>query len=322
VSGATSRVTGTHDVHGTLVSFDLDRALVSGLDDVLLRYPRATTAVGPRLTFIADRGAPQPCKASRTFFFGALDGSTTLDAFTLASEDVRLDVSLPKRHMHAVATHASHELRMGGLVALSIALRLDGLHHLHAAAATTAAGTRVLLVGGSGSGKTTTLLGLISAGAKPTADDVVFLQRRADGSPRALGHPRTYHVTPQTLARFPHLAHARIEGVAMPPKIAIDPRLVPELAGPTLLEAIDVIAFPRVAGGRTTARALPAAEAFGTLLAQSAFGVLPGAPGLREQLDLLAALIERGRCIELNLAEDALTQPAILSELIDIARTT
>ena len=70
------------------------------------------------------------------------------------------------------------------------------------------------------------------------------------------------------------------------------------------------------------ARALPAADAFGILLAQSAFGVLPGAPGLREQLDLLAMLIERGRSIELNLAEDALTQPAILSALIDGARAT
>jgi hypothetical protein len=302
------------------VSFDIDAALVGSLDDVFLRYPGAVSDVGPTLTFIADRRTPEPSATPRTFFFGLLNGSADHGKFTLASNDVRVELNLAARHVHAVAAHASDELRTGGLVALSLALRLDGLHHLHAAAATTAAGTKVLLVGESGSGKTTTLLGLVAAGAKPTADDVVFLQRQADGV-RILGHPRTYHLTPDAFARFPNLAHARVDAGAIPPKVAIDPRLVPGLAGPSALEAIDVIAFPRVAGARTEVRAIPAADAFTALLTQSAFGVLPGAPGLRDQLDLLASLVKRSRCVELRLAEDALIQPVLLAALLDGARS-
>ena len=319
-SPAAGRVTGARDVHGTHLAYDLDAALASALDDVFLRYPPATRAGGPALTFVADRGAPTRSTSARTFFFGALDGSTTADTFTLSSDDVRLDLAPHERTIHAVARESSHDLRTGALVALSMALRHDGLHHLHAAAATTAAGTRVLLVGGSGSGKTTTLLSLVAAGAKPTADDVVFLQRRPDAALRVLGHPRTYHLTPDTLARFPQLAHARVDGVAMPPKVAIDPRLIPALSGPAALDAIDVIAFPRVSGERTTLRPLAAADAFTALLGQSSFGILPGAAHLREQLDLLATLIGRARCVDLLLAEDALLEPAILPALLDPAR--
>lgn len=310
---------GTRDVHGTGVRFTAHATLATELEDVLLRYPSAESGECA-LSIAVDRGEPGPPHGGRSFFFGALEGVATPTGFVLASAEARVAVDFERGQIDAVARGRSDDLRIGLMIGLGALLRTHGLYQLHAAAVTTARGTHVLLVGGSGAGKTSSLLGLVSAGAVPTADDIVFLQRRPASSPRVLGHPRTYHLTPDTLERFPDLAGAVVDAPTAGGKLAVDPRIWNGQRENSRLARVDVVAFPRVVGTETAVRALPSAEAFGSILAQGSFGLLPGAPGLREQLDTTADLVAHAACVELHLAADSLATPTLLADALDRAR--
>src|SRR5205085_5847271 len=90
------------------------------------------------------------------------------------------------------------ELASGMLhVALCLLLREHGLFDAHAAVACLE--DRALFVtGDAGSGKTTTLLALLRAGATYLGDDRVLL-RNAPAGVELLGYPRDFHLTLETL---------------------------------------------------------------------------------------------------------------------------
>ncbi|MFT3775557.1 MAG: hypothetical protein QM820_60185 [Minicystis sp.] len=205
-------------------------------------------------------------------------------------------------------------------VAIPLALRRFGLFHIHAAALAHPSGESILVVGGSGAGKTTTTLALIEAGARYLGDDAHFLSASPDGI-RIAAFPRAFHLAPATIAAFPRLAP-----LAGPPsghrdKRPLDARAAwPGRHQPDLvLQPGHVLAlFPSIADAPVTEIVpIPRADAFGLLIASSAALVIEGLPGRDDNLALLQAVLAASRCFELRLGRDALADPqAVVAERI------
>src|SRR5262249_39557977 len=90
-------------------------------------------------------------------------------------------------------------------LALAVALRREGLFHLHAAALIHPSGASVLVAGGSGAGKPTTTLAMLEAGAAYLGDEFLFLRAAPAGAVEVRAFPREFHLGPRTLAAFPRL---------------------------------------------------------------------------------------------------------------------
>jgi hypothetical protein len=197
-------------------------------------------------------------------------------------------------------------------VALPLALRRFGLFHIHAAALEHASGAAVLVVGGSGAGKTSTTLALLEDGARYLGDDAHFLAATPGGTVVS-AFPRAFHLGPATLAAFPRLA-----ALAGPPsgrreKRPVDPRLAwPDRHLPALaLPPGRVLAlFPSIADAAATEIVpLGRADAFGLLLTSSASLVIEGLVGGADNFAILQAVLAVSRCFELRLGRDALADP-------------
>lgn len=196
------------------------------------------------------------------------------------------------------------------LIGLAPLLRRRGLYMVHAFGVQHA-GRALLLVGRSGSGKTTGGLNLLLHGWGYLANDVVLLRRAADGV-QALAGPGAISITPQTLALLPALA-ARLGTLpALPPagKWTLPAAALATPVGGALVAAL---VFPGVVGGQTdsTLRRLPAALALAQLMEQSVDSW--DAPTLPAHLDLLQALVGQARSFELRAGGDFARQAALLA---------
>lgn len=221
---------------------------------------------------------------------------------------IEADIVSPEREVIAGSTAVMLQ------IALTLALRSERLFHLHAAALVHRSGTGILVVGGSGAGKTTTTLSLLEAGCSYLVDDCLFL-RRLPGSVQieVLAFPREFHLGPATLAAFP-----RLQGLAGPPSARADKRPVdPRAAYPGRARAAwapergaALAVFPTITdSAETTMEPISKAEAFGHLIASSAALVIEGIPNRGENLTLLRELLELGTCRELRLGRDVLVDP-------------
>jgi hypothetical protein len=199
----------------------------------------------------------------------------------------------------------------------------QGIERIHAGLIA-ADGHGILVVGKSGSGKTTTVLGCLGDGFDFISDDRVGLEARIDAGYTGHGLHGSAYLHAEDVARFPWLApHAdredgktggREEKVLVSLSAACPERLKP--AAP-----IDLLLLPRVSGG-SRPRIRPARKAEALLrLAPSSFWVVrhPGAAGLQRQ----AELVERVPCFWLELGgAPSLIGPVVRALLREVDAST
>ncbi len=211
--------------------------------------------------------------------------------------------------------HSPFEQREFFLLALLMLLRPHGLYGLHACGLTRSE-VGLLIVGASGSGKTTTSLNLIREGWWYLSDDAVLLEALASGSVRASAFRQGFSCTPETLTHFPELTGDAEFGDPDGKRVVYPGDAFGSFAAdcvPSLL------VFPTLtAAGRTTLRPLPSAHSLIRLCQQSA-GIMTDTAVSQAQLGVLRTLVEQTRSFELCLGQDALTRPTLTGTLLSRA---
>lgn len=198
--------------------------------------------------------------------------------------------------------------------ALSMFFRLRGLFELHAAGAAGPMGL-VLLVGDSGSGKSTTTLALLEAGLGYLGDDRLLLGREG-GALVVRSFPREFHVGEAAARAFLGVT-AALEGEAdafgkraLSPVALFGGRHVERCEGPVSL------LLPRIVDASSTEiTPVGQAEVMGELLCASALAAVDFVPFGAENVALLGALAGLARGYRLQLGRDLLEAP------VDVARS-
>ena len=115
------------------------------------------------------------------------DGSTRLHEPTGVQVDIAaLDAAVTWRIKPRIASNVAAMLPTVGMLTLIFALRRVGWHHLHGATLEAPDGNGWLLIGTSGSGKSTTAALLSKAGWRLGGDDALFLAHRGSA---IVAHP-------------------------------------------------------------------------------------------------------------------------------------
>lgn len=198
------------------------------------------------------------------------------------------------------------------LLSLLMLMRPKGLYGLHACGLVKG-GIGLLLVGSSGSGKTTTSLNLINSGWQFLSDDAVLLREIADDI-EALAFRKGFSVLPDGLRHFSH-KDISLEFDDPEGKKVIN--LAPTFgAGFRQSCRPQLIVFPKLGvSGETRLVELSPAKAL-ILLAQQSAGIMTEAGVSARQLQLLSQLLKQARAYEVQLAKDALDEPGLVSDLL------
>lgn len=199
-------------------------------------------------------------------------------------------------------------------IALSLALREKGLFHLHAAAVESASGLGVLVVGGSGAGKTTATIALIEAGYAFLGDDALLLTE----GPVLCAFPRPFHLGPATLAAFPRLGALAGGTSGHGDKRDLDPRLAFPGRRKATMSPPALVLHPRVEpDAKTRLAKIAPADALGNLIASSAGIVIDGAVRREEQMALLGKVAVGARHFEIRMGRDLLGDPGRLAVAVE-----
>lgn len=192
-------------------------------------------------------------------------------------------------------------------------LRHQGFQLVHASAVGVA-GYVALIAGGSGAGKTTTMLSCLRDGFDFLGDDSTLARRTADGDWQIVTLLSTAHVTDQTLAWFPELApHVSAAASARGKRLLFVDDAYPGCVA--LNGAPRVILVPQVTDqGHTTVEQTAKARLLGEMLPYS-LDLLDGASA-RHQLDSLAALMDSVPVYRLRLGADREHLPNLLRTLL------
>ena len=284
--------------------------------------PRPITAAVPDLTFelALVPQVPDPPAAAPDFRQGDLlayylNGSTAVAHFPRFGQltlDLARGATRGQITVAALATYGVFEDVLA--IGLSPHLRRRAQFLLHAfAAAPTAGGRCVLIVGDIGAGKTTTGLALLHAGWKLLSNDSPILWTPPGtgiGPVTVLAYPGLLSAYPDTLSRFPELA-ALLPAANPSEKTlfaaeAIYPDVWLEAA------AAGALVFPQIEARATHAlERLPLPEALALILPHAIEQWdRPMIPG---HLALLNRLVQTTPAYRLRLGPDTSTLPALLA---------
>jgi len=198
-------------------------------------------------------------------------------------------------------------------IALAPLLRRQGYYMVHAFAAARAGGA-LLLVGGSGRGKTSTGLNLVTHGWRYLGNDVTLLQAR-EGRVYALPSPGGVNVSRDSVTLLPQLASLVRDHAPHPAdgKYHLPATVVTGgTAGPL---PVQIICFPEVQD-TATSRLLPLsrAEALAYLMIDSVDHW--DREALAGHINLLQQVTEQARCHRLILGRDVGALPALLGSAL------
>ncbi len=204
------------------------------------------------------------------------------------------------------------------LIGLNEWLATRGWFDLHAAALVREE-TGLLLVGGSGTGKSTATLALASAGWNFLSDDAVLL---ADETPvRVLSFREPFNVDPCLALHYPEIA----VHLAGPPDPETGKRfldLVRALPGRHAPACVPRSIFFTAISDRPGTRIEPisSVDALARLVAQSPSLAFRGDVA-RAHLDVLRRLVAQVSCFELAAGRDVRDAPAILADRVSAVAT-
>lgn len=297
-----------------------DYASLSKLDHLLKRvlvltecdYAQATSAIKlldkpfskPNGDLVYSAGSLAVLKTKTGFYLSCGASQLTLDTQTL-----RATAYLSDYFWHE-SLYAQREFIMLSILML---LRPQGLYGLHACGLKKH-NTGLLVVGSSGSGKTTTTLNLINSAWQFLSDDAVLL-KASSTNVEALAFRKGFSVMPDVFQAF-NDKDASLEFDDPEGKKVIN--LNPEFAaGFTATCTPNIILFPRLGlSTKTSLAEINTTQAL-ILLAQQSAGIMTDANTSKAQLHVLSHMLKQAKTYELLLAPDALENPSLVSMLVE-----
>lgn len=211
--------------------------------------------------------------------------------------------------------YSPFEQREFFLLGLLMLLRPFGRYGLHACGLERHIGGHsvgLLLVGSSGSGKTTTSLNLIRQGWRYLSDDAVLLSDEQNAV-KVSAFRQGFSCTPKTLAHFPELNGSQEFGDPDGKRIVYP---LPVFGGGFIpICTPSLIVFPHVSGRETRLQPLTLMQSLLRLCQQSA-GIMTDTAVSQDQLEMLKTLVKQTQSFELQLGPDALENSLLTDTLL------
>jgi hypothetical protein len=292
------------DFHGIVIE-DGAGSLPHPLAAFFAHFPAAAPYARVDLTFRLRRQRFLPRHDLRVpiFFHGVVQVSASAGGFLAEAPSLQVLLSRDARTLELIERGDTEPPYAAGIlhVMLLFALRFFGLYDLHAGGSALrpspdAEAIPLLVVGGSGAGKTTTTLAL--AERAPLLGDDRILVRETDPL-GMLAYPRALHLGDITRDLFPDLESRVVKGE---PKREAE---IPEGRLALSLGPIGAVVLPHITSlPHTQIRPAVQADTYGALLEASAIAFVQGVPGRDANRSCLSAIADIP-AFHLDLGHDA-----------------
>lgn len=319
-------------LHGLHIRTASDHPVAARALHRTLRYKGAEVVSGPSesdLSLEFDVGGvgasiPEDARLLGTGEKSEIDVWMASDRMVLRRGDATVDLRPEKGTAEASLTpdviEAHDSQRRSPLfymitVSLVILLRYRDWFPLHAAALVHE-GDGALLVGRSGSGKSTATLTLLRKGWTYLSDDTVLL-RAVGNRIRARSFRRNLCVDPEAAGHFPELNdHEWPPSLSDPAKWQVDvDKIYPGQSASTCTPRLLVL--PEIMdASKSRVEPVDASTALGQLINQGAFFLIPDSEVADRHLTVLRRLIEQSHSYRLYAGRDALGESRTVHELL------